>query len=128
MDAPQTAGDWTYRPAAPYSFALFGTDPVQPTFLMRCDRANRTIMLLRASNQLNPQPMQIDTETTTRLLSSSPREVLGRRGLAADLTAADPLLDAMAISKGRFAVQTSGEATLYVPSWPEVTRVIEDCR
>jgi len=72
--------------------------------------------------------LQIAAETTTRLLSSSAREVLGRRGLAADLPATDPLLDAMAISKGRFAVQTGGETTLYVPSWPEVTRVIEDCR
>lgn len=128
MDAPQTPGDWSYQPAPPYSFALFGTDRAQPAFLMRCDRANRTVMLLRASNQLNTQPMQIATETTTRLLSANPREVLGRRGQAVDLPATDPLLDAMAISKGRFAVQTGGEATLYVPSWPEVTRVIEDCR
>ncbi len=128
MDAPQTVGDWTYQPAQPYSFALFGTDQARTTFLMRCDRANRTVMLLRVSNQLNSQPMQIDTETTARLLSASPREVLGRRGLAADVPANDPLLDAMAISKGRFAVQAGGEATLYVPSWPEVTRVIEDCR
>ena len=128
MDAPQTAGDWTYRPSAPYSLALFGTDPSQPIFLMRCDRANRTVTLFRMSSQPNAQPMQIATETTTRLLSANPREVLGRRAQAADLPATDSLLDAMAISKGRFAVQTGGEATLYLPSWPEVTRVIEDCR
>ncbi len=48
--------------------------------------------------------------------------------LAITLNARDPLFDAMAISKGRFAVEVGGEATLYVPSWPEVTRVIEDCR
>ncbi len=128
MDAPQTPGDWTYQPASPHSYALFGTDQARATFLMRCDRANRTVTLLRVSNQPNAQPMQISTETTTRLLSASPREALGRRVMAADLPATDPLLDAMAISKGRFAVQTGGEATLYVPSWPEVTRVIEDCR
>jgi hypothetical protein len=40
----------------------------------------------------------------------------------------DPLLDAMAFSRGRFAVETAGKPTLYVPSWPEVSRVIEDCR
>jgi hypothetical protein len=128
MDAPQTPGDWSYQPAPPYSFALFGAGQSQITFLMRCDRANRTVMLMRMSNQPNPQPMQIATETTTRLLSANPREVLGRKGQAADLPATDSLLDAMAISKGRFAVQTGGETTLYVPSWPEVTRVIEDCR
>jgi len=33
----------------------------------------------------------------------------------------------MALSKGRFAVETQGLETLYVPAWPEMTRVIEDC-
>ena len=40
----------------------------------------------------------------------------------------DPLLDAMAITKGRFAVAAPGEPTLYLPAWAEVSRVIEDCR
>ena len=39
-----------------------------------------------------------------------------------------PLLDAMAITRGRFAVEVEGEPGLYVPAWAEVTRVIEDCR
>jgi hypothetical protein len=34
----------------------------------------------------------------------------------------------MALSKGRFAVQTLGLPALYIPAWPEITRVIEDCR
>ncbi|MDG2003332.1 MAG: hypothetical protein P8J20_08375 [Novosphingobium sp.] len=48
--------------------------------------------------------------------------------IAVTLPASDPLLDAMAFSRGRFAVETAGLPTLYVPSWPEVSRVIEDCR
>ena len=44
------------------------------------------------------------------------------------MPARDPLLDAMAFSKGRFALEVAGLPTLYVPSYPEVTRVIEDCR
>ncbi len=48
--------------------------------------------------------------------------------IAARVAANDPLLDAMAFSKGRFAVEVAGLPTLYVPSYPEVTRVIEDCR
>ena len=47
---------------------------------------------------------------------------------AAGLPARDPLLDAMAFSKGRFAVEVAGLPTLYLPSWIEVSRVIEDCR
>ena len=38
------------------------------------------------------------------------------------------LLDAMAFSSGRFAVDLPGRSVLYLPSWPEVSRVIEDCR
>jgi len=38
------------------------------------------------------------------------------------------LLDAMAFSRGRFATAASGAPMLTVPSAPEVTRVVEDCR
>jgi hypothetical protein len=34
----------------------------------------------------------------------------------------------MAYSRGRFAVEINGLPTLYLPSWAEVGRVIEDCR
>ena len=46
----------------------------------------------------------------------------------ARVPARDPLLDAMAFSKARFAVEVPGSPALYVPSYPEVTKVIEDCR
>jgi hypothetical protein len=68
--------------------------------------------------------MRILTETTERTLSVAPREGAS----AAQLGARDPLLDAMAFSKGRFAVEVTGLPMLYLPAWPEVTRVIEDCR
>jgi len=34
----------------------------------------------------------------------------------------------MAFSRGRFALETAGQETLYLPSWPEISRVVEDCR
>jgi hypothetical protein len=43
------------------------------------------------------------------------------------LLANDPLLDAIAFSRGRFLVAGGGE-TLAIPSWPEAARSIEDCR
>jgi hypothetical protein len=49
-------------------------------------------------------------------------------GVELTLPARDPLLDAIAFSRGRFAVAVPGEPTLYVPSWTEISRVIEDCR
>jgi hypothetical protein len=48
--------------------------------------------------------------------------------LVARLAAGDRLLDAMAYTKGRFAVEAGGMEALYVPAWPEVVRVIDDCR
>jgi hypothetical protein len=48
--------------------------------------------------------------------------------VAAELSPTDPQLDALAFSRGRFLVGLSGSADVIVPSWPEVARVIEDCR
>ena len=42
--------------------------------------------------------------------------------------ALDPLLDAVAFSRGRAAFSDSGQPTLVVPSWAEAARVVEDCR
>lgn len=128
MDAPQTSGDWTYISGNPVSYAVFGSSQQDASFVMRCDRTTRTVSLGRSSSQVSPQPMQVFTETVTRLLTASPRRDSDPTMLAAELPAADSLLDAMAISKGRFAIETGGERTLYLPSWAEVTRVIEDCR
>jgi len=70
--------------------------------------------------------MTIRTEFASRALAGTAGA--GDPELRTTLTPRDPLLDAMAFSKGRFAVEAPGAAPLYVPSWPEVTRVIEDCR
>jgi hypothetical protein len=49
-------------------------------------------------------------------------------GLAATLSASDPLLDQIAFSRGRFTVEVAGQPQLVLPAWPEVARVVEDCR
>jgi hypothetical protein len=56
-----------------------------------------------------------------------PAERQGTNAVAA-LSPRDTLLDWMAFSRGRFMVQSSGAPTLYVPAWPELARVVEDCR
>lgn len=40
----------------------------------------------------------------------------------------DYMMDRIAFSRGRFAVETSGLLSLAIPIWPEFTRVVEDCR
>lgn len=128
MDAPRTPGDWFYVVRPPFTYAAFGASESDFAFVMRCDRAQATVSLGRVSAAAEERPMRIITETATRLLTGEPRQGGIEHLIAVDLPAGDGLLDAMAISKGRFAVEVAGEETLYIPSWPEVTRVIEDCR
>jgi len=94
------------------------------TLALRCDQPGTTVTMLRSGSFSGRIPVTILTQHTTRTLTG-----IGEPGaLAITLPARDPLLDAMAFSRGRFAVEVSGLPTLYVPSWPEVSRVIEDCR
>ena len=68
--------------------------------------------------------MTVRTETVDRALA------LQSQGSAAgaELNPRDPLLDAIALTRGRFAIEVPGQQPLYLPAWAEVTRVIEDCR
>lgn len=127
MDAPATPGDWSYRQTAGGSQALFGNRASGTVLTLQCSRDAGQVLLVRPGNATGPVPMRILTETESRTVTGTPE-----RGSAASLVvsipARDGLLDAMAISKGRFAVETAGLPTLYAPSWPEITRVVEDCR
>lgn len=128
IDMPQSPGDWYYVSRPPFSFAAFGASESDFGFVMRCDRENRTVSLGRVSDAKTDREMRISTETGSRQFTGVPRRGSIENLIAVDLPATDALLDAMAISKGRFAVKVAGEQPLYIPSWPEVTRLIEDCR
>lgn len=94
-------------------------------FAMHCNSARHTITLTRAAPGATGQlSMSITTTETTRTLIAVPAE----GGVAATLASRDSLLDAMAFSRGRFTVAVAGTSALYIPSWTEVSRVIEDCR
>ena len=51
----------------------------------------------------------------------------GGLGSIAVFEARDPLLDALAFSRGRIGIAVDGVETSY-PSWPEIARVLDDCR
>ncbi|MDF2638378.1 MAG: hypothetical protein K0R64_1362 [Novosphingobium lindaniclasticum] len=116
-DAPRTPGDWRLTSPGIASFA-------DGVFGIRCNRASSTISLFRSGAASAPVSLTIATSDTTRALTARP--VSG--GVQVDLPARDGLLDSMAFSRGRFAVQAQGMQPLYVPSWTEISRVIEDCR
>lgn len=122
MDYPQTPGDWSYRAVPGGSQATF-----DGVFTLTCDVPSRRITLARSAASPQPTTMHVLTEATQRTLPALPGGGIALTAVAT-LAASDPLLDAMAFSRGRFAVESPGVATLYLPSWPEVSRVIEDCR
>ncbi|MBX7457066.1 hypothetical protein K3152_02300 [Qipengyuania sp. 1NDH17] len=127
IDAPRTEGEWRYTMTSLGGAASFGSSNDRPVFTLWCDRTKRQVDLIRHGDFTASAPMRILTETTARSFTGEPRPSAPER-LFASVAATDPLLDAMALTKGRFAVETPDSPTLYLPAWAEVTRVIEDCR
>ena len=127
IDNPRTPGDWAYRAEADGGIALYGERASEALFSIDCDRGSGRVTLTRSGRGAPPTAMTIRTETTDRTLAA---RATGSQlpSVTTSLAASDPLLDAMAITRGRFAVETPGLSTLYLPPWAEVTRVIEDCR
>ena len=105
------------------SVARFGGQAL----VLSCNRDAAAVTLMRPGVAEAQVPVTILTSAMNRTLSA-----IAQPGpppmIALTLPARDSLLDALAFSRGRFAVETAGLPTLYVPSWPEVSRVIEDCR
>ncbi|QGN55925.1 hypothetical protein [Novosphingobium sp. Gsoil 351] len=126
-DAPATAGAWSYVPGTAGSAALFANDPAAPLAGLRCDRPGGRVALSRAGAAPGPLPLTIVTSTLTRAFTASP-ESGATPQLSLQFAPRDPVLDAMAFSRGRFVIEVAGLPTLYLPAWPEIARVIEDCR
>lgn len=127
LDAPQTPGTWEYEDEPGEKLALFGENPRQPIFLVRCGDGAIALGRVTGEEQTEARAMRVVTETVTSELVAGPVPPMPFI-LAADLDPNDPLLDAMAITKGRFAIEVEGLEPLYLPAWTEVSRVIEDCR
>ncbi len=118
-DVPLTPGRWTWQGSSgTLSLARFGMPGTAAAFTVRCDFAARAVVLAG-----DPTPAATMTLTTSfgSLALSAP-------GGAARLSAGDARLDQIAFSRGRFTVDRPGQPQLVLPAWPEVARVIEDCR
>lgn len=118
-DAPLTPGDWSLRVADGRAAAIYAG--AAPLFVVRCEPGGR-IALIRPGGRGGA--LTIRTTYGARALPAA----AGPEGLAAIVAAADPLLDGIAFSRGRFAVEAEGQAPLLLPAWPEPARVVEDCR
>ncbi|WP_336986120.1 hypothetical protein [Altererythrobacter aquiaggeris] len=127
MDMPATAGDWSYNAVDGGTIANFVTPSGVRQFSLGCMAASRRIILSRHGAQASSDVlMTVRTETADRTVTAQPAN--DTAAVSAAVPAQDPLIDAMAFSKGRFGIEVPGMATLYLPAWPEVTRVMEDCR
>ncbi len=114
---PLSPGDWRYTPGPGASGAEFRSEGI--SFAMSC--IGREIafglsgtmgpLIVRTSfGERRLPPVMIHSETLARLPAS------------------DSLFDQMAFSRGRFLATVEGGPWLAVPAWPEIGRVIEDCR
>ena len=124
-DWPVTPGDWVYRRDARGSIALFGPAGGDALVILRCDRLAGQVFLSRRGEG-NPA-ITLRATSMVRMLESRPTGATPAY-MAVALSPADPLLDAIGFSRGRFVIEQSGLPILVVPAWPEILRVTEDCR
>jgi hypothetical protein len=127
IDAPETPGEWRYGQAGAVSRASFIAPSGAPLFAMQCDRGTRDLVFMVNGQARSNTALMIRTGTTERVLRLQ-ADMAETGGAAARIAPDDPLLDAMAFTRGRFAVEAENAVPLFLPSWAEVSRVIEDCR
>jgi hypothetical protein len=118
-------GTWTYAATPGASEANFTDASARSQLTIRCTRASRIVTILKPTAGAAPF-LWVWTSSQSRNLPAT-YDVASAR-VSAQLAAFDPLLDAMAASRGRIGFSTSGLAALVVPPWGDVGRVIEDCR
>lgn len=111
QDAPLAPGQWRYVADGAGSSARFGEGLAQ----LRCDRVARTLSLSGAPGVGQASPLKVTTS-------------FGTRSVAGPLPATDGLFDQIVFSRGRFLIEAPGAAPLVLPAWPELARVVEDCR
>lgn len=123
-DIPRAAGVWVYRLGESGESRATFVDPMgTPLFQMICT-AGRQMVVARIVPGSGAREMTIFTETQQTRLDAEARS----GSTIATIATLDPLLDAMAFSRGRFAIEVPGTNTVALPPWAEVSRVIEDCR
>jgi hypothetical protein len=124
-DWPLSTGSWVYRRDDRGSIALFGATGADALVTLRCDKARRSLFFSRAGNA--GTNMTVRTSSTSKGLPLQPTG--GQPAyMATALMPNDPIVDAMAFSRGRIALEVDGAQNIAIPVWSEIGRVVEDCR
>jgi hypothetical protein len=125
-DWPFTPGNWTYRRDGRNSIAQFGAPGRNATINFRCDAQNRRVTLSREASAPGAR-MVIRTSSMTKTMAATASDA-NPAYLAADIATTDPILDAMAFSRGRVLVEMERQQPVILPTWAEIARIVEDCR
>jgi hypothetical protein len=123
--ATPVVGHWTYTPVAGGSDATYADTAGNPQLWVHCTRATRRITIAKSATGAAPL-INVWTSSLTRSVPASFNPSTMR--LTIELAAFDPLLDAIASSRGRVGFTVGTQAALVVPPWAEASRVFEDCR
>ena len=127
-DIMPPAGNWRWGMVQGRSNAQYVATSGAVLASLTCDRGGGQVLLARPGRADSQVAMGITTTSGgNRPLLSNPAAA-SAGWIVATLPARDRLLDAMAFSRGRFLFDVAGLPPLALPSWPEVSRVIEDCR
>lgn len=119
--ATPLAEDWRDRPYAPGDWSYAGGSARYAALNLTCERGANRVRL--GWSGMIPGPLTVRTS-----YGDSLRELTaGLAGAELALAARDPLLDQIAYSRGRFMLEAGGQQ-LVLPAWPELQRVVEDCR
>jgi hypothetical protein len=123
--AVPAGGNWSYVPGTAVSEAIFTDASGASQLAIRCTRATRRVTISRPAPAAS-DGLSVWTSSQTKNIVATFDSA--SRQITATLAPFDPLLDAIAGSRGRIGFSTSGGAPLVVPPWPEIGRVVEDCR
>ena len=118
-------GSWIYQALPGGSESRFVDATGTARLVLHCTKATRQVSISHASG-VPAASLSVWTSSASRNLPV--RFEANAMRVTAELFALDPLLDAIAFSRGRFAVTMAGGSPLVVPAWPEAARTIEDCR
>ena len=122
---PVSPGSWTYRAVPGGSEASFVDATGSARMIIACGKATRLVTISRTS-AAPASNVSIWTSSAIRNLPSRFDQASTR--VIAQVGAADPLLDAMALSRGRIAVSMPGSPAFVLPVGTEIDHVVEDCR
>ena len=123
--ATPIVGNWSYAAVAGGSDATYADASGNAQLWLHCTRSTRRVSIDRPATAAAPI-MNVWTSSLTRSVPASFNPATMR--LTIELAAFDPLLDAIASSRGRVGFSVGAQPALVVPPWAEAARLFEDCR